>query len=92
MDKALVKAFFAHDFLLLYAVLLWIHFKIKVMQNSDRLPKIGLIAVAEFICKPAHNIADYLSVLKVKLTFIVFFQKFKCLLLCHNISSFMRKT
>ena len=67
-----VKRF--HYFLTLNAVLIRVHFKIKIVENPYRLPKISFIAIAELFRIPAHYIADNASVLQMKLSLIIFIE------------------
>ena len=59
------------------------------MQETYGLPEVGLVAVAQLICIPAHHVADDLTVLEMKFTLVVLVEQLPCLLSgqCHNNAS-----
>ena len=72
MNELLIKPLIAHYLDAFGAMLLGIHLEIKVVQQTDGRPEIGILAVAELICKPAHNALHSLGMMNVKRLFIVF--------------------
>ena len=83
VDRPLVDAGLAHQLLTFLAVLLRPLLKIQVVQQTDRGPEIGLVAVAELVRIPAHHGLDRQRVLKMKMILVVFRQKRPCFISFH---------
>ena len=66
----------------LFAMLLWIHFKVHVVEQSTQAPEIYRIAITQFLGKPAHDTLYGQTMENVKGFLVVFLQQSQCLLSC----------
>lgn len=82
VDELFVDTRLPQDLLLLCAVLLRPLLKIEVVEDPDGLPKVRLIAVAEFYRIPAQDIADDAPVPSVKFPFVILAQQCPSFLGC----------
>lgn len=83
VDRPLVDARLAHQLLTFLAVLFRPLLKIEVVQQADGRPEIGLVAVSQLVCVPAHHGLDRQRVLKMKMILVVFRQKRPCFISFH---------
>ena len=77
MDHVLADPSLSKKLGSLDAMLVGILFKIYVVEQTHDAPKIGIVSIAEIVCKPSHNTFDGQTMLNVESLAVVLFQKLK---------------